>query len=214
MGLKKPLIDYITRSILSKHDTLHNLKILEFGNQIVRDGQGYFEKTGKEYWTNQLMDHTSVDVNGQHGALKKDLTKISDFQGMFHQFDVVYNAGTSEHVEPFEDQYTCFKIADMCCKIGGIMIHAVPEIRNRDIRGTWVDHCRYYYSEKFFETLIKESNYEYITSNKSNTSISSTFQKTTNSNFMKDKELFLSNIAIRNENKDFSQDTNYIYQAS
>lgn len=214
MGLKKPLIDYITRSILSKHDTLHHLKILEFGNQIVRDGQGYFEKTGKEYWTNQLMDHTSVDVNGQHGALKKDLTKISDFQGMFHQFDVVYNAGTSEHVEPFEDQYTCFKIADMCCKIGGIMIHAVPEIRNRDIRGTWVDHCRYYYSEKFFETLIKESNYEYITSNKSNTSISYTFQKTTNSNFMKDKELFLSNIAIRNENKDFSQDTNYIYQAS
>ena len=214
MGLKKPLIDYITRSILSRYDTLHNLKILEFGNQIVRDGEGYFENTGKEYWTNQLMDHTSVDVNGQHGALKKDLTKISDFQGMFQQFDVVYNAGTSEHVEPFEDQYTCFKIADMCCKIGGIMIHAVPEIRNRDIRGTWVDHCRYYYSEKFFETLIKESNYEYITSNKSNTSISYTFQKTTNSNFMKDKELFLSNIAIRNENKDFSQDTNYIYQAS
>jgi len=31
---------------------------------------------------------------------------------------------------------------------------------------------------------------------------------------MKDKELFLSNIAIRNENRDFSQDSNYIYQAS
>ena len=214
MGLKKPLIDYITKSILSKHDTLHNLKILEFGNQIVEAGQGYSEKTGKEYWTNQLMDHTSIDVNGLNGALKKDLTKISDFQGMFHQFDVVYNAGTSEHVEPFEDQYTCFKIADMCCKIGGIMIHSVPEIRNRDIRGTWIDHCRYYYSKQFFKTLIEESNYEYIMSHKSLTSISYTFQKTINSNFMKDKELFLSNIAIRNENKDFSQDTNYMYQAS
>jgi len=214
MGLKTNLIDYIKQSILSKHDTLQGLKILEFGNQIVEAGQGYSEKTGKEYWSNQLMEHTSVDLNGHNGALQKDLTKISDFQGLFHEFDVVYNAGTSEHVEPFEDQYTCFKIADMCCKTGGIMIHSVPEIRNRDIRGTWIVHCRYYYSEKFFETLMKESNYEKILSEKTMTSVNYAFQKTVNSTFMKDKELFLSNIAIRNENRDFSQDSNYIYQAS
>ena len=55
MGLKTNLIDYIKQSILSKHNTLQGLKILEFGNQIVRDGQGYSEKTGKEYWSNQLM---------------------------------------------------------------------------------------------------------------------------------------------------------------
>ena len=212
MGLKAPFIDIMTTHIKATHGKLDGLKIMEFGNQIIRPSPGLTEKTGKEYWKKQKMEHVSVDVNGLDGALKKDLSNVQDFVEYENYFDVVYNAGTSEHIEPYAAQYDCFQIADMITKPGGLMIHGVPEIKNRDISGVWLDHCRYYYSEKFFNTLAEESNYKILFLKVFKTNVTAVFQKTENSVFMKDKHKFLSNIAIRNEKINFAKNTNYIYQ--
>jgi len=143
----------------------------------------------------------------------KDLSVFEDFTEWNNSFDVVYNIGTTEHVEPFDSQYTCFKIADHCCKTNGIMIHGVPEINKHDKENLFRKHCHYYYSEKFFDTLIKESNYKLIRKTYTEQHlIYYAFQKTEQSKFMTDKELFLSNIAIRNQRIKFSNDNNYIHQ--
>jgi len=212
MGLKLPYIDLIKNSVLENFSTLNQITILELGNQVVRPGQGIVENTGKEYWTNQGMIHTSVDLNGMDGALIKDLTRIEDFEEFTNSFDVVYNLGTTEHVEPFEDQYTVFKIIDMCCKPGSIMIHGVPEVTNHDKRNVWAGHCHYYYSKEFFKTLAEECNYELLHLKISSTNIGCVLKKTESSSFNIEKEKLLSNIAIRNQDTDFSSNADYTYQ--
>ena len=209
MGLKLYILQDIEEDILKVHNSCKDLKMLELGDQIIRPKLN----PAKEYWQTRGFIHTSVDVNGKHGSIVKDLSVFDQFVDWKEQYDVVYNMGTSEHVEPFDAQYTCFKIADHCCKTNGIMIHGVPEVNKRDKEKIFAKHCHYYYSEKFFETLIKESNYKFI--NKRYTTggcVYYAFQKTEQSKFMINKDLFLSNIAIRNQHIDFSKDSNYIYQ--
>lgn len=212
MGLRRDLIDLITNTTLQGYPKLDRLNILELGNQEVRPGEGFFEKTGKEYWTNRGLKHVSVDLNGKHGALKKDLTEIDQFLEFENKFEVVYNSGTTEHVEPYKDQYEAFRIIDFCTKVNGFMIHAVPEITNRDNHGTWKRHCHYYYSTEFFENLAKESNYELLYLNVCPRLITCALKKTESSSFMMDKELFLSGIAVRNQNINFNSNSDYTFQ--
>jgi len=63
------------------------------------------------------------DYNGKDGAIQHDLTLPVD-QKYFGHFDVVTNFGTSEHVLPTQIQ--CFKTMHDLCKVGGLMLHAVP----------------------------------------------------------------------------------------
>ena len=209
MAIKQDLLQFIEEDVLTVFNQCNNLKMLEYGDQILRPNV----RPAKEYWIEKGFDHTSVDLNGKRGAVVKDLSVFEDFTEWSNSFDVVYNIGTTEHVEPFEAQYTCFKIADHCCKTNGIMIHGVPEINKHDKENLFRKHCHYYYSEKFFETLIKESNYKLIRKTYTEQHlIYYAFQKTEQSKFMNNKELFLSNIAIRNQHIKFSNSNNYIYQ--
>jgi len=212
MGLKRNLVNLITDITLQDYPKLSRINILELGNQEVRSGEGFFEKTGKEYWTNQGLNHVSVDLNGKNGALKKDLTEIDQFLEFQNKFEVVYNSGTTEHVEPYESQYEAFRIIDFCTKVNGFMFHSVPEITNRDNNGIWEAHCHYYYSKEFFDNLAKECNYELLYLKVLPTNVTCAFKKTENSSFMIDKELFLSEIAVRNKNLSFKGNPDYTFQ--
>ena len=92
------------------------------------------------------------------------------------------------------------------------MIHGVPEITNRDQRGMWADHCHYYYSTEFFQMLADDCGYELLHLKLSPTSITSVLRKTDDSTFMQDKDKFLSNIAVRNQKVDFSNNADYTHQ--
>lgn len=214
MGLEKTFSDLIENTTLNYYSKLEGLDMLELGNQLVQPNDGIPERIAKQYWTRRGFNHTSVDVNGKNGALQKDLTAISDFTELTDSFDVVYNAGTSEHVEPYNKQYDCFKIIDMCCRVGGLMFHDIPEITNRDLRGVWKKHCHYYYSHDFFETLAKECNYELLTLELTPTIIRCALRKTKESVFMEDQQKFLSGIHVRNLDLDYSKNPNYIFQTN
>jgi hypothetical protein len=162
MGLRKSYIDFINRNITSCYgQAISGLKMLELGDQVIKKKSGISESTGKEYFTNRGFFHISVDLNGQRGALVKDLTNHEDFLEWPMYFDIVTNSGTTEHVEPFESQYDCFEIIHNCTKIGGLMIHIVPDILSLEA-GQFVNHCNYYYSEKFFNELAVNSNYSIL----------------------------------------------------
>jgi hypothetical protein len=195
MGLHLSYINFINSSIEKVYglDT-RDLKILELGDQIVKRKSGIAERTGKEYFTNLGYDHISVDLNGKRGSLIKDLTKPTDFNEWPEYFDILTNSGTTEHVEPFESQYDCFKILHDCVKVGGLMIHLIPDIEPLN-QGYFVNHCNYYYSEKFFNDLASNCNYT-ILENKIMDNLRCVALVKNSNNFWQDKNSFLKNINI------------------
>ena len=195
MGLRLSYINFINSSIEKVYglDT-KGLKMLELGDQVVKRKSGIPESTGKEYFTNLGYDHISVDLNGKRGSLVKDLTKLTDFDEWPEYFDILTNSGTTEHVEPFESQYDCFKILHDCVKVGGLMIHLIPDIEPLN-QGHFVNHCNYYYSEKFFNDLALNSNYT-ILENKIMDNLRCVALVKNSNNFWQDKNSFLKNINI------------------
>ena len=176
--------------------------MLELGDQvIVNTDRSPFdhiaENTGKEYFENRGVHHTSVDLNGLHGAVQADLSKpilITDWRGAF---DIITNAGTSEHVSPFEGQYQCFKNIHDCLKKAGIAVHLVPDIDELKQHGHWRNHCNFYYSHNFFVLLAELNGYTLLLSQVNNGRQCVCLRKNTDAPFTQDKETLLAAIAHR-----------------
>ncbi len=197
MGLIKSYIRFIESSIEQVYGgDVRGLRMLELGDQVVEDPH-IAEKTGKDYFKNRGFEHVSVDTNGLHDAVVRDLTRPEEFQDWHGSWDVLTNSGTTEHVEPFESQYECFGIIHRCIKVGGIAIHLIPDVYERDERGAWRNHCRYYYSGSFFEMLARECKYELLSNTVINGLRCAALQKTKDVPFLDDRAKFLDAIAQR-----------------
>lgn len=106
----------------------------------------------KHYFENMGISHTSIDLNGQDGALKLDLTKPIDIPPA----DVVTNFGTSEHVL---DQKACFlNIHNLSKKW---IVHQVPLVGNWKTHGLAQDgrEC-FKYTEEFFREQARIRRYK------------------------------------------------------
>ena len=75
MGLKLYILQDIEEDILKVHNSCKDLKMLELGDQIIRPKLN----PAKEYWQTRGFIHTSVDVNGKHGSIVKDLSVFDQF---------------------------------------------------------------------------------------------------------------------------------------
>lgn len=128
---------------------LKGLTMCELGDQLM-DVDGIDFKVAKDYWESLGIKHTSIDINGEHGALPLDLSKpiCNKIQEIGGPFDIVTNFGTSEHVK---DQYQCFRNIHDLCKVPGMVIHSVPAV------GHWDNHGLYHYSLSFFEILARQT---------------------------------------------------------
>lgn len=197
MGLNTAYLNYIESSIARAFgNNASGLRMLELGDQVIDDPQ-VPERTGKDYFANRGYRHTSVDINGLHGALVRDLTRPEEFRDWHDSWDILTNSGTTEHVEPFEAQYECFRILHDVIRVGGIAIHLIPDAQERDQHGAWRNHCHYYYSESFFELLAKECRYELLSNTVINGLRCAAVRKTSNVSFMNDRSKFLAAIARR-----------------
>lgn len=202
MAFKSSYLNFVETNISKVHSTFSGLKMLELGDQIIKAKEPYPEDTGKEYFQNRGFEHISVDLNGMNGSLVRDLTNESQFLEWNNYFDVVTNSGTSEHVEPYEKQFECFKIIHDCQKVNGVAVHLIPDIVERDKTGAWFRHCHYYYSKEFFEMLAAECNYEILENTVIEGLRSVALKKLNNNSFMADRSKFLSLIAQRNWTKE------------
>ena len=170
MAIAKDFFEVFTKHISEVYPETKDLKILELGDQIFspKNGKDYLAegyKTGKDYFTKFYgMDHTSVDLNGLHGSLVKDLRKEEDFAEYKNHFDILTNFGTVEHVDPTPTQWTAWKIVHECLKPGGLYLHIAPSYNHQTnkINPTWLRHCNNYYCEEFFYNLAEKQNYEML----------------------------------------------------
>ena len=87
--------------------------ILELGNKKNRLG------TYKDFFTARGYQHTSVDINGRDGSIKRDLRKPLDLG----TFDMVTNIGTSEHVAA---QEPCWRNILEAMHVGTVLVCVTP----------------------------------------------------------------------------------------
>jgi len=139
MGIRKEHLDF-----LIKNTSLFKAKMLELGNQQMRD----FPKSAKEYFGSIGCYHLSIDRNGLDGSMVYDLGKeINIFD---NEFDIITNFGTSCYVD---DYNICYSNIHRMCKNDGIMIHILPFKGSKWVANHFVD-------EEFFLKLAKKFNYK------------------------------------------------------
>ena len=203
MGLSPEFLEYIQECAASELDGLAGKRMLELGDQIIRV-DGIPERTGKEYYENREVQHTSFDLNGENGALPVDLALPLEDPRWLGAFDIVTNSGTSEHVEPFGAQYVCFKNIHDCLAVGGIAIHIVPDLEELEARGRWSDHCNNYYTEGFFRRLAELNRYTLVSSKVIDGLRCACLRKTAAAPFTEDREAVLAGIGRRAGGKVYS----------
>jgi len=195
MGLETNYLKFINSII----DQANGKKMLELGNQSLNHVKRS-EKTGKEYFTNNGYDHTSVDRNGLDGSIKKDLRNLNEFREYVDYFNIVTNCGVTEHIEPIHNQHTIFRIIHDSLKVGGIAFHILPDSDNMHTN-RWGQHCRIWYNENFFKKLAELNHYEILAIDKIDSLIAVAYRKKSPVKFTDNLEIFRQDLCIINYDK-------------
>ena len=125
--------------------------MLELGNKINTKcgASGDQSVTYKEFFESLGVDHVSVDINGQDGALpidlRGDLRLALDSYDVPILYDVVTNIGTTEHV--VDQQEAVWRNLWGVLKVGGVLLSITPK------PGDWRWHGDWYPRDTFYERL-------------------------------------------------------------
>lgn len=161
MALRTVCLDHILGAIDKSFGALQGKTMLELRDQVVRN-PNIPETTGKDFFCNKGMSHTSVDLNGRHGSVRLDLSKPANKPDWVNNFDTITNTGTSEHVEPSKRQHERFNNIHNRLKPGGVQIHLLPDIGELEAKSSWKNHCNNYYSHRFCSMLAANNGYKIV----------------------------------------------------
>lgn len=104
------------------------------------------------FWRSLGMNYAAIEYAGHRDAVSLDLNRDSVPDRWRGKFDLVVNAGTTEHVA---NQDNAFRVIHNLAAPNGIMIHDVPG-------GGMMAHGLFNYNLKFFWMLCRENNYSVI----------------------------------------------------
>ena len=123
------------------YQPVQGASMLELGCKInaPHTYKAFFEKLG--------FRHISVDWNGQHGSLIKDLRKPLGLG----TFDMVSNIGTSEHVD---EQEPCWRNILEAMHVGSVLVSTTP------MPGDWTWHGFHYPDDSFYLQLSEMNGLE------------------------------------------------------
>lgn len=102
----------------------------------------------RAFWESLGFEYAAVDFSGHRESLAVDLNSQSVPENMKGRFDLVINAGTTEHVA---NQDNAFRVIHDLAAANGVMYHEVPS-------GSW-DHGLINYTPKFFFRLMQYNDY-------------------------------------------------------
>ena len=123
------------------YEPLVGKTMLELGGK--QDGGRVY----KPYFESFGFKHTSVDWNGEFGALVMDLRKPLNLG----TFDMVTNIGTSEHVseKDYAGQIACWRNILAAMHVGTVLICDTPK------PGYWKGHGTWYPQMTFYSELAR-----------------------------------------------------------
>lgn len=141
MGVSNPL--YIKYLEAREKYFTHEMELLEIGDQDIIFGENSGRKM-RDIEKSFYQKWETIDLHQREGVTIRDLSVEKEES---YSWDIVSNFGTSEHVEPEEGHYICWKNIHKWTKLGGYSIHEIPE------SGSWKNHCRFYYDLNFFRSF-------------------------------------------------------------
>ena len=104
------------------------------------------------FWRWLGFAYASIDIDGSPGAIPLDLNCDDAPPEARGRYDIVVNAGTTEHVA---NQVNAFKVIHDLTRVGGVMIHHVPA------QGM-ANHGLVNYNPKFFWMLGRGNGYDIV----------------------------------------------------
>ena len=127
------------------YQPLVGTRMLELGGKINAPFtyKAYFEALG--------FEHISIDWNGEHGALKRDLRQ--PLWDEFGQFRMISNMGTTEHVD---GQTGVWENIHMMTELCGVYVGQTPYHDGK----SWWWHGDWYPTEQFFTEFAKLNGWE------------------------------------------------------
>jgi len=191
-------LDFINDSLEKVLGTkLTGKRILEIGDNDPTYNLQDFVDRGMEH---TLLEPHACDENGvMLGAYQPRLAEIyvakvlhdaenlSEYMDYFH---AITNIGCIEHI-PLEFQYDIWKNLHNMCKVGGVMIHIMPDLQECLSYLRWYGHCSIYFSPAFFQNLADKLGYEIVNNELLNFNRSVALKKVSDTVFDLDKEEFL-----------------------
>jgi hypothetical protein len=102
------------------------------------------------FWEALGFSYDAVEYGGHRGVTSLDLNRDQVPYRLRASFDLVVNAGTTEHVV---NQDNAFRVMHDLAKVGGVMMHEVPA-------GGMLTHGVVSYNPQFFWLLCRDNNYE------------------------------------------------------
>jgi len=152
-------VKWFTRIVKS----LAGKKVCELGSQQIWEHAKPHLDTTHDFARDWMIDegveeYISVDLNGEGGSIRADLSTEQMWGSIFEHFDIVTNIGTSEHVigwppgsrdSILESQMMCFANMFFLCEEGGLIINQLP---NDEL---WKDHALLHYSPAFPHALAR-----------------------------------------------------------
>lgn len=144
MGLTQHTLDLI--------ETYASGRMLELGCQNLYGNKDY-GAVAVPYWREKGIDIVSVDIEGCNEADVLDLDKFHGKRWKSEQFDIVTDAGTSEHCQDF---YNTWKNKFFACKEGGYIVSENPRT------GSWPGHGNHYVTTDFYQELEEIADLEIL----------------------------------------------------
>lgn len=134
---------YATNKYIDPKDSV----LIELGDQNAFNdlAEGIEKYRIKDIMGAYFKEYHTIDLKGSD-IIKTDL---SEYRPNLFKANIITNIGTSEHVEDERGQWNCWRNLHSWLKIGGIMIHELPEV------GSWAGHARYYVTKEYFKSLEK-----------------------------------------------------------
>jgi hypothetical protein len=158
----------LVQGVLDRQETKY---VLDFGSANDYEIGGSRPPFISEWYLSKGMKYTCIDLAGDNGARKVDVSYPVDLEG---EWDLVVDSGFCEHVVQMEGYelvrfhdgyigsiyptkvtnaelgfYNCWLNKWNALRIGGIMVSENP------LSGSWPDHGYHWLTEKFYEELEK-----------------------------------------------------------
>lgn len=137
---------------------LNGCRMMELGDQQMMTFSMIPEGiSAKEVLATKGVKHTSIDINGELGALPLDLSTKLEQPEWHESFDVVTDFGTSEHVGPgLAALWQCRENCHRWCRPGGIMVFMNPRTLH------WPQHGVHYFTPLHYERVAAACSYKVL----------------------------------------------------
>lgn len=151
--------DFSVKTISNVISVMRPQSVLDYGAQNMYNQPVIPAPYAKDWYENQGIKYTAIDISGENGALPIDLSfPIKEDLG---QFDLVVDCGTTEHCgingkHDISAFYNAVKNKHDLLKQGGVMINENPKT------GNWPGHGFNYFSQEFYKKLAELNSYEIL----------------------------------------------------